>query len=156
MSFSYLRPMDESDLDWVCATELLAYDFPWTRNGFVKALDDGLTYVFCDVNHQPLGYACSLAVVDEVHLLNFCVDPAMQGQGIGRAALEELCVHFKAANFSVMLLEVRVSNHAIQLYEKVGFKTDGVRPNYYPLKSQSNNLKQASQKEDAMLMSRML
>lgn len=156
MSFSYLRPMDESDLDWVCATELLAYEFPWTRKGFTKALDDGLSYVFCDVGHHPLGYACCLAVVDELHLLNFCVDPAEQGKGVGRAALEELCVHFKAANFAVMLLEVRVSNHAIQLYEKVGFKQDGIRPNYYPIKRKPDQASSTTPKEDAMLMSRML
>ena len=44
------------------------------------------------------------------------------------------------------LLEVRVSNtSAIQLYEKLGFKRDGIRKNYYPTET--------SMREDALLMS---
>ncbi len=148
--------MDESDLDWVIRVETSAYGFPWSRQGFEKALDDGLSYVFCDANQQPLGYACFLSVLDEVHLLNVCVDPKFHRKGVGLDALKALLSHFKSADFAVMLLEVRQSNPAVQLYKKLGFVEDGVRPNYYPMtasETASRNGKKVSEREDAILMS---
>lgn len=137
--------MDESDLIWVNATELVAYEFPWTENGFIKAMDDGVCYIFSDVEDNPLGYACFIMVVDELHLLNFCISPEYQGQKIGQAAMQALLAHFKSFDYRVMLLEVRASNEsALHLYQKVGFKVDGMRPNYYRAKEG---------KEDAILMS---
>lgn len=144
--------MDESDLDWVMGVETSAYDFPWSRQGFEKALDDGLSYVFCDANQQPLGYACFLSVLDEVHLLNLCIDPKFHRKGVGAKALKALTAHFQSADFAVMLLEVRQSNPAVRLYKKLGFVEDGVRPNYYPVKT-LNNAEKTSQREDAILMS---
>lgn len=132
MSFAFLRPMDESDLLWVNAAEIQAYEFPWSEDGFLKALDDGLCYVFCDLDEEPLGYACFITVLDELHLLNFCVIPDFHGQGIGQAAMLALLGQFAESNYAVVLLEVRESNDAaIHLYEKIGFKVDGKRPNYY-------------------------
>lgn len=137
--------MDESDLLWVNATEMQAYDFPWTENGFIKAMDDGLCYVFCTLEDEPLGYACFITVLDELHLLNFCVSPDVHGQGIGQAAMLNLMAQFRESQYAMILLEVRVSNAAaIHLYEKVGFQIDGKRPNYY---------RTHSGREDAILMS---
>lgn len=143
--FSYLRIMDESDLLWVNATEMQAYQYPWTENGFIKAMDDGLCYIFATVDDEPLGYACFITVLDELHLLNFCVSPDHQGQGIGQAAMQALLSQFRDSHYEVVLLEVRASNDgAIHLYEKLGFKVDGRRPNYY---------RTTTGREDAVLMS---
>lgn len=150
--YSYFRPMDESDLDWVMSVETAAYDFPWSRQGFERALDDGLSYVFCDATQQSLGYACFLSVLDEAHLLNLCIAPGHHRQGVASEGLNALIDHFASAAFEVMLLEVRESNPAVRLYKKLGFVEDGVRPNYYPVKSQENG-ERAAEREDAILMS---
>lgn len=144
-AFCYLSPMSESDLDWVSATEQRAYPFPWSKNGFVKALDGGLCYVFYDCDDQPLGYACFLTVLDELHLLNFCISPDFQAKGVGFRAFQGLLQHFENTCYELVLLEVRQSNRAaIRLYQKIGFQVDGKRPNYYPT---------TEGREDAVLMS---
>lgn len=143
--FSYCRIMDDSDLLWVNATEMQAYDFPWSENGFIKALDDGLCYIFCTADDDPLGYACFITVLDELHLLNFCVSPDVQGMGIGQAAMKNLMAQFRESQYTVMLLEVRATNEAaVHLYEKLGFKVDGRRAKYYQT---------LTGREDAVLMS---
>ena len=63
----------------------------------------------------------------EVHTIG--VDPAYQGQGIGRRLLDEL---LKFADGGVVYLEVRTDNEvAIALYRRVGFDQIGLRRRYY-------------------------
>lgn len=144
--------MTSADLSWVLSVEQQAYDFPWSEQGFEKALDDGLAYLVCDLDHHPLGYACFLTVLDEVHLLNFCVAPKYARQGIGFAAMQALIEYFKSADYQILLLEVRESNSAAHLYKKLGFEENGIRPNYYKaMVFEDDELVQG--REDAILMS---
>jgi ribosomal-protein-alanine N-acetyltransferase len=63
----------------------------------------------------------------EVHTIG--VDPAYQGQGIGRRLLDEL---LKFADGGVVYLEVRTDNEvAIALYRSMGFDQIGLRRRYY-------------------------
>ncbi|WP_051347274.1 ribosomal protein S18-alanine N-acetyltransferase [Thiomicrorhabdus chilensis] len=153
--FSYLRAMHEGDLNWVLDVEQQAYDFPWSKKGFENSLDQGLNYVFCDAEGTALGYVCVLTVLDEAHILNLCVAPKYQKQGVARMALHSLQSKLKESGFTLLLLEVRVSNQpAISLYESFGFNRDGVRVNYYRCQEWdevSGELVEA--KEDAVLMS---
>jgi len=142
---SYLRTILQSDLPEVMKIEKSAYQFPWSQKGFENSLDQGLNYLFCDVDDQVLGYCCLLTVLDEAHLLNFCIRSECQGQGLAKLAFSELKKHLLDANFQLILLEVRESNlRAKKLYQQLGFKEDGVRKNYYAAEDG---------KEDAILMS---
>jgi ribosomal-protein-alanine N-acetyltransferase len=63
----------------------------------------------------------------EVHTIG--VDPAYQGQGIGRRLLGELLAF---ADGGVVYLEVRTDNEAaIALYHSEGFTQIGLRRRYY-------------------------
>ena len=63
----------------------------------------------------------------EIHTIG--VDPAYQGQGIGRRLLSELLEY---AAGGAVFLEVRTDNEAaIALYESVGFVNVGLRRRYY-------------------------
>jgi len=63
----------------------------------------------------------------EVHTIG--VDPAYQGQGIGRELLDRLLA---IADGGTVFLEVRTDNEpAIGLYESAGFVKMGVRKRYY-------------------------
>lgn len=153
--FSYLRAMHEGDLNWVLDVEQKAYDFPWTRKGFENSLDQGLNYVFCDAEGNGLGYVCVLTVLDEAHILNLCVAPKYQKQGVARMALNSLRSKLQESGFKLLLLEVRVSNRAaISLYESFGFNRDGVRVNYYRCQEWDEVRGDLIEtKEDAVLMS---
>jgi ribosomal-protein-alanine N-acetyltransferase len=143
-----LRQMDETDIDWVHTIEKQNYFNPWTRDGFQRALHEGINYIAESAERQPLGYLCMLTVVDELHLLNISVAPDYQGQGIATQMLETLLQRFEQTEYAVILLEVRRSNKiARRLYQKLGFEQDGIRKNYYPT---------PTGKEDAVLMSKRL
>ena len=63
----------------------------------------------------------------EIHTIG--VDPAYQGQGIGRRLVSEL---LERASDGVVYLEVRTDNvPAIKLYESFGFVNVGLRRRYY-------------------------
>ena len=51
----------------------------------------------------------SLAV-QECHILNLCIDPKLQGQGLGRRLLLELLSIARAREADSAFLEVRLSN----------------------------------------------
>lgn len=141
-----LVTMTELDLDWAFQVEVSVYPFPWSKNGFLQALDRGLNYVFVNQQNEPVGYVCLLPVLEQVEILNFCIAPSHQGQGYGSEAMNRLIEKLGSDKFDKVLLEVRVSNQsAINLYHKHGFEKDGVRPNYYRNAGQSS--------EDAVLMS---
>jgi ribosomal-protein-alanine N-acetyltransferase len=141
-----LLPMAENDLDDVTAIENAAHEFPWTRGNFRDALRSGYTGVCLRQRAGVLmGYCILMPVVDEMHLLNICVAPQAQRQGVGLALLREAARIAQAGRFGSLLLEVRVSNHrAIRLYERFGFTLIGCRRNYYPAQHQ--------RREDAQVM----
>lgn len=152
---SYLRSMNEIDLEEVLLIEQQAYDFPWSRRGFENSLDQGLNYVFCDIDGRIQGYSCFLTVLDEAHLLNFCIRPESQGKGMATLAFSKLLEHLLGADFNIVLLEVRESNHrARALYRKLGFREDGVRKDYYQSKDWDDAVNDyVESRENAILMS---
>lgn len=154
-SFNYLRLMDETDLHQVHEIEQKSYDFPWTLNGFEKSLDQGLNYVFCDIDNRMLGYCCILPVLDEAHILNICVAPNFQRKGVAKQAFLSILDGLKNRDFKVVLLEVRESNYPAQsLYKQLGFTEDGVRKGYYRSQAWDDETQSLiEEKEDAILMS---
>ncbi len=60
------------------------------------------------------------------------VSEELQNRGIGQRMLEELIARGEAEGIEAFTLEVRVSNSsAIHVYEKFGFKSEGIRPGFY-------------------------
>jgi [ribosomal protein S18]-alanine N-acetyltransferase len=93
------------------------------QNHYVAARSAGLLVGYAGVSRlgrkPPYEY--------EVHTIG--VDPAYQGQGIGRRLLDELLAF---AGGGVVYLEVRTDNEAaIALYGSVGFEQIGLRRRYY-------------------------
>jgi len=73
-----------------------------------------------------LAWRCTSA--EEAEILNLAVGPAARRQGIATRLVEETA----AAAGGSLWLEVRQSNVAARnLYEKLGFREVGLRPNYY-------------------------
>jgi len=117
-----LVPMELRHLDAVTLIENAAYAFPWSRGNFVDSVVAGYpSRVLLDATGTMLGYFIAMAGVDEMHLLNITVAPAVQGRGHARhmlAALVELCAQHAARE---LWLEVRLSNsRARAIYERLG------------------------------------
>ena len=71
-------------------------------------------------------------VLDEATLFNIAIDPAQQGKGYGSFLLQGLMDTLKDKGIQTLWLEVRESNPARFLYEKLGFNEVDIRKNYYP------------------------
>jgi ribosomal-protein-alanine N-acetyltransferase len=71
-------------------------------------------------------------VADEVHLLKVASHPDARGLGLGARLLGHIVGFGRRHDCRLVTLEVRRSNDTAQrLYRRFGFKSVGIRPNYY-------------------------
>jgi ribosomal-protein-alanine N-acetyltransferase len=142
------RPMQEADLTDVIEIERRSYPYPWTRMIFSDCLRAGYSCWVCERQGIIEGYGVLSVAAGESHLLNLCVRPETQLQGIGRKLLEYFISVARRHGAEVIFLEVRPSNKAaLELYGKSGFNELGVRKDYYPA---------ATGREDALILARVL
>ena len=129
-----LRPMSALDLDAVMAVEAAAYAFPWSRGNFIDSLAAAHpAWMLMDAGDTLLGYFVAMFGVDELHLLNITVAPAVQGRGHARRLIAALTGLARERRARQLWLEVRESNgRARAMYERLGFVQVGQRKNYYP------------------------
>lgn len=129
--FSHMR---ENDVPSVLRIEQAAYPFPWTGGNFLDSIRCGyLCRVARDDARDIVGYFLMMMALDEAHLLNITVDPAVHGRGYGLALLEHASECARAKAMRSIMLEVRPSNYrALAIYERYGYTRIGVRRNYYP------------------------
>ncbi|MCU7932142.1 MAG: ribosomal protein S18-alanine N-acetyltransferase [Candidatus Thiodiazotropha sp. (ex Codakia rugifera)] len=141
-----IRPMHNEDLSQVLAMEEGVYPFPWTLGIFQDCLRVGYCCWVVTLDQQIIGYGVMSVVIDESHILNICIHPKWQGQGLGYKLTQRLLKVARQHGAETVFLEVRVSNQtAIKLYEKIGFVKIGQRRNYYPAVDRK--------REDALVMS---
>ncbi len=127
------RLMTEYDLPAVLDIEYRSYEFPWTEGIFHDCLRFGYSSWVIELDRKVVGYGVMSLAVQECHILNLCIDPEFQGNGIGRRLLGQLFTIARARNADTAFLEVRPTNtHALSLYFSEGFNEIGTRRNYYP------------------------
>jgi ribosomal-protein-alanine N-acetyltransferase len=166
-----IAPMTTADLDAVMDIELASHLEPWSSKAFMEELvqpcsriltarvpaglfnnpsripsniivDESRTEGEPSEGERIIGYICIWLVADEAQILNIAVHCKWRGRGIGRALLSCALRHARERESRIAVLEVRPSNtSALRLYESLGFRTVGIRPNYY-----------AGNKEPAILM----
>ncbi|RZU36999.1 [SSU ribosomal protein S18P]-alanine acetyltransferase [Fluviicoccus keumensis] len=129
-----LRAMTTADLPQVLAIERQVQFAPWSEKLFADGLERGHDCrVAVDAGERVAGFSVVQNILDEAHLLNIAVDPARQGQGVGRQLLTAVTESAAARQASMIFLEVRSGNlRAIDLYNRAGFNEIGLRKNYYP------------------------
>lgn len=139
------RNMSAQDITRVLTIEQSANQFPWDKKSFEDSLKTGhQAWVFYEQADEIIGFAIVQQVLDEAHLLNICVKPAMQSRGLGKAIVKHVIDYANSISAVIILLEVRRSNkRAQQLYLQAGFNEMSVRKGYYPAKDG---------REDAILM----
>lgn len=118
----------------VSLLDQLSFTEPWPKNTFAYELTTNysICQVAVDLSGNVIGAIVVWLIVDEAHVATIAVHPDHRHRGVGAALLANalLIAAYRGALSS--LLEVRVSNlPAIKLYERFGYKVDGVRKNYY-------------------------
>jgi ribosomal-protein-alanine N-acetyltransferase len=127
-----IRQMTHDDLDSVLVIESAAYGFPWNRKIFTDCLMAGYLTSVLESDEGLIGYSILSTAAAEAHILNLCVHPEWQRQGLGQQLLDHLLDYTQALGVERIFLEVRPSNDAaILLYENAGFVRLGLRKSYY-------------------------
>lgn len=128
-----IRPMQASDIDAVFRTETRAYPFPWTLGILGDCLAVGYSCWVCEIDGEVMSHAIMSMAAGEAHVLNVCVDPDWQGQGVGQRMMRQLIRVAGEGNCDTLFLEVRESNAAaIALYTSLRFNEIHRRRGYYP------------------------
>ena len=130
-----VREMFVDDIDAVLRIESSSYDYPWTARIFRDCLRAGYLCRVLERDGEVVGYGLMSYGAGECHVLNLCVGKHCRQLGYGARLLTHFIAWARSHNVASIFLEVRQSNtHACRLYENFGFKTIGVRSNYYPAK----------------------
>lgn len=135
------RKMTVDDLDRVMEIEFEAFAHPWSAELFRRELTHAWSTILVASEVRPapdgrreqvLGFVIYWLVHDELHVLNVAVASEERRRGVARALLEEMTERGRLGGAVLATLEVRRSNRpAIRLYESLGYRQVGVRPNYY-------------------------
>jgi len=137
-----IRAAEPSDILSLCELERECFSLPWSAKSFEDFFANGCSKCLAAVlDGKICGYVGMNLILGEGEITNLAVSGAYRRRGIGEALIEALC---GIDGTERILLDVRVSNTAARrLYEKCGFKVDGIRRGFYE-----------KPREDAVLMSR--
>jgi ribosomal-protein-alanine N-acetyltransferase len=131
-----LRRLGYTDLPQAIAIERQSFPTPWSLAMFVLELSKPSSICLAAVMgdgsgaERLAGYLICARYADVWHIMNIAVDPGLRRRGVALALMERLIE--QAGADAPYTLEVRPSNaSAIALYERLGFRSAGIRPRYY-------------------------
>ena len=142
-----LRRLLLDDLTEIEEIERRSYPTPWSRSMFAGELAKPSSICLGAFEAEGedgalVGYLIVSRYVDAWHVMNVAVDPEHRGRGVGTMLLERLFDLTSDDAHRGYTLEVRVTNvKAIDLYERLGFRSGGLRRGYY-----------TDNREDALIM----
>lgn len=138
-----IRMMKRADVERISELEEETFSMPWSRDAFLEMIEKpDARYYVAELEGQVVGGCGVLMVLDEGNITNVVVDKNVRNCGIGTQMLRYLIEDGYRNGINAFTLEVRVSNTAaIHVYEKLGFFSEGIRPNFYEKPT-----------EDAMIM----
>ena len=129
-----IRKMTPDDVEQVSELEKDNFSMPWSRDAFLEIMNNGAAlYMVALDGNRVIGTCGIITAVGEGDICNVVTDADYRGQGVARelvqTVMDEAADKLGVVDFT---LEVRVSNvPAIHLYEKLGFKSEGIRPKFY-------------------------
>lgn len=139
-----IRKMQAEDLPQVAAIEQSLFGDPWSEKAFSETLDQEEADFIVVVNEQEevIGYCGTYRALDEAEIVNVAIKREYQNRGYGAEMVQALIDEEKKNGAVFFFLEVRESNLSAQCcYKKLGFKTIGIRKDFYE-----------SPKENALVM----
>ncbi len=130
-----IERMSEEHLDKVVQIESDSFSIPWSKKSFEESLALDYTIflvVMLEDTKEIVGYIGIYKVFNEGDITNIAIDKKYRGMGIGTNLMLEAMNYIRKLEIKDLMLEVRKSNLVAQgLYEKVGFKSIGIRRNFY-------------------------
>ena len=107
------------------------FDHPWNETSFSELLASSVAVL--SANQQtPAGFVLFRKAADEAEILTICTRPPFRQKGLAKALLLHTECLLIEDGVKSLFIEVAVSNQAaLALYAACGFKTAGLRKNYY-------------------------
>jgi [ribosomal protein S18]-alanine N-acetyltransferase len=132
-----IQKMNVQDLEDVFSLETSSSLTPWSKNMFIKEMQNHFSHCFVIKTGKPppqpvIGFICFRNVADESELLNICVHPQYRQLGIGKKLMEYYMEFCSRKGIKTFYLEVDSSNvSAIHLYQCFCYQYFGMRKNFY-------------------------
>ncbi len=128
------RARADEPLDAVAALQHQSFTNPWTVESMqweLRETDVARLYLLED-GSTLLAYCACWVIFDELHINSLAVAPEARRQGHARRLLKAVFADVTAGGVTAATLEVRRSNvAAVALYERLDFRVEGVRVDYY-------------------------
>lgn len=127
------RPMAPEDVPFISRLEEETFSMPWSPASFLQMIEqENARYYVAEEDGRILGGCGMLLIAGEGNISNVAVTEEARRRGVGTGLLRHLLSEGDKEGLSAYTLEVRVSNAAaIGLYRKLGFVSEGIRPNFY-------------------------
>ncbi|MDR3149248.1 MAG: ribosomal protein S18-alanine N-acetyltransferase [Oscillospiraceae bacterium] len=141
-----IRPCSEEDIPLMLEIEQASFPDPWTEGMFRSGFSErGVYYYAAEADMNMLGF---IGLCDDcfdcVGISTLAVAERYRRSGTASKLLQTAELKTLELTRPRLTLEVRAGNlPAIRLYEKFGFRNDGICPGYY-----------LRPKEDAVIMSK--
>lgn len=129
-----IRFLEERDLEKASRLEQTCFSEPWTLEDFRDILTNkDRIMLVAEEDEEIVGEIVLTDLLGEGDISNVAVAPDYRKRHIASKLLDEIIkIGSEERNITAFTLEVREQNGpAISLYEKAGFKSVGVRPNFY-------------------------
>lgn len=128
-----IRALLAEDAENVAQIEAAVFSEPWKVQDFLQMVKaDYAHYFVAEIDGEIAGYCGIRNMAGDGEITNVAVVKAYRQRGIGRALMEHLLKAAPSFGIGDCTLEVRAGNApAIALYESLGFRTEGVRPDFY-------------------------
>ena len=139
----HIRWMIRRDMPEVLAVEATSFEFPWSEDDFIRCLRQrNCIGMVAEHEDRVVGFMIYELHKSRIHVLNFAVDEEYRRSGVGSQMIAKLSAKLSSQRRSRIILEVRETNLAAQLFfRENGFRAVSVLRSYY-----------ADTPEDAYLM----
>jgi len=128
-----IRWLINCDLPGVLDIERQSFETPWCERHFLCCLRErNCIGMVAEYNNRIIGFMIYELFKAKLQLLNFAVAPEFRRQAVGSQMIEKLVDKLSQQRRKEIVLEVRESNLAAQIFfKKQGFKAVLVLHNYY-------------------------
>jgi ribosomal-protein-alanine N-acetyltransferase len=129
----HIRWMIRRDMPEVLAIEQASFEFPWSEEDFIRCLRQrNCIGMVAECEERVVGFMIYELHKTRLHVLNFAVAPQARRRGAGQQMIEKLVNKLSHQRRSRILLEVRETNLAAQLFFKSnGFRAISVLRDFY-------------------------